>query len=74
VDHKKPRDWGGTSDRDNLWAICEDCNAGRKAYFSSLHVEVELMKRVTAHKSVHVRIGELLKAVGLAREHPHNSF
>ena len=32
------------------------------------------MKRVTAHKSVHVRIGELLKAVGLAREHPHNSF
>lgn len=22
VDHKKPRDWGGTNDRDNLWPIC----------------------------------------------------
>jgi hypothetical protein len=30
VDHKKLRDWGGTNDRDNLWAICEECNAGRK--------------------------------------------
>jgi 5-methylcytosine-specific restriction endonuclease McrA len=67
VDHKKPRDWGGTNDRRNLWAICEDCNAGKKAYFSSLHVEAELMKRVTTHKSVHVRIGELLKAVGVGK-------
>ena len=65
VDHKKPRDWGGTNDRDNLWAICEDCNAGKKAYFSSLHVGAGLMKRVMAHNSVHVRIGELLKAVGV---------
>ena len=24
VDHKKPRDWSGTNDRDNLWAICEE--------------------------------------------------
>jgi len=62
VDHKKPRDWGGTNGRDNLWAICEACNAGKKAYFSPLHVEAELMKAVTAHKSVHVRIGELLKS------------
>ena len=23
VDHKIPRDWGGTTDDDNLWAICE---------------------------------------------------
>jgi hypothetical protein len=23
VDHKKPRDWGGSNDRENLWAICE---------------------------------------------------
>lgn len=65
VDHKKPRDWGGTNDRDNLWAICEECNAGKKAYFSSLHADAELMKGVMAHKSVHVRIGELLKTVGV---------
>jgi 5-methylcytosine-specific restriction endonuclease McrA len=67
VDHKKPRDWDGTNDRDNLWAICEECNAGKKAYFSSLHVDAELMKRVIAHESVHVRIGELLKAVGIGK-------
>jgi HNH endonuclease len=67
VDHKKPRDWAGTNDRDNLWAICEECNAGKKAYFSSLRVDAELMKRVTTHKSVHMRIGELLKAVGVGK-------
>ncbi len=68
VDHKKPRDWGGTNDRENLWAICEECNAGKKAYFSSL--DLDLMKTVTAHRSVHVRIGELLKAVGAGKGTP----
>ena len=67
VDHKKPRDWGGTNDRENLWAICEECNAGKKAYFSSLNADPEMMKKVTSHASVHVRIGELLKAVGIGK-------
>jgi hypothetical protein len=65
VDHKKPREWGGTNEINNLWAICEDCNSGKKAYFSSLNVDSELMKSVMGHASVHVRIGELLKAVGV---------
>jgi HNH endonuclease len=65
VDHQKPREWGGTNDRENLWAICEECNAGKKAYFSSLHADAEVMKNTMAHDSVHVRIGELLKAVGV---------
>jgi 5-methylcytosine-specific restriction endonuclease McrA len=63
VDHKKPRDWGGTNDRANLWALCEECNSGKKAFFSSLPPEI--MEKVMIHKSVHVRIGELLKAVGI---------
>lgn len=67
VDHKKPRDWGGTNERENLWAICETCNAGKKSYFTSVKAEPTMMKRVMAHKSVHVRIGELLKAVGVGR-------
>jgi len=58
VDHKKPRAWGGTNDRENLWAICEGCNAGKKAYFNSLDVDSEFMKKVTADESVHVRIGQ----------------
>ena len=65
VDHKKPREWGGSNELDNLWAVCEDCNSGKKAYFSSLKADSELMKSVMAHPSVHMRIGELLKAVGV---------
>jgi 5-methylcytosine-specific restriction endonuclease McrA len=70
VDHKKPRAWGGTNDRTNLWAICEECNAGKKAYFSSLNVDPEMMKKVIAHQSVHIRIGELLKAIGIGNRTP----
>ena len=70
VDHKKPRDWGGSNDRENLWAICEECNAGKKAFFSSLHVSPEIMKKAMGHQSVHVRIGELLKAVGIGKRTP----
>jgi 5-methylcytosine-specific restriction endonuclease McrA len=70
VDHKKPRDWGGSNKRENLWAICEECNAGKKAFFSSLHVSPATMKKAMAHKSVHVRIGELLKAVGVGNRTP----
>jgi len=70
VDHKKPRDWGGTNDRENLWAICEDCNAGKKAFFSSLNASPSMMKDVIGHESVHVRIGELLKAVGIGKRTP----
>lgn len=70
VDHKKPRAWGGTNDRGNLWAICIPCNSGKKAYFTSLNVGDEFMKKVTAHESVHVRIGETLKAVGIGKRTP----
>jgi hypothetical protein len=70
VDHKKPRDWGGSNDRDNLWAICEECNAGKKHFFSSLNVDKDTMKQVTAPQSVHVRIGELLKRVGIGNRTP----
>jgi 5-methylcytosine-specific restriction endonuclease McrA len=68
VDHRTPRDWGGTNDLENLWAVCEDCNAGKKAFFSSLDPAV--MRKATAHDSVHVRIGELLKAVGVGHRTP----
>lgn len=70
VDHKLPRDWGGTNDRENLWAICEECNAGKKAYFSSFNADPEMMKKVTSYDSVHVRIGELLKTVGIGNRVP----
>jgi 5-methylcytosine-specific restriction endonuclease McrA len=70
VDHKKPREWGGTNDIENLWAICEECNSGKKAYFSSLGADPQVMKRVMSNASVHVRIGELLKAAGVGKRTP----
>lgn len=60
VDHKIPREWGGRTEADNLWALCEECNAGKKDYFQS--VDAEWMRKVMVHDSVHVRLGETLKA------------
>jgi hypothetical protein len=70
VDHRKPREWGGSNDKENLWAICEECNAGKKAFFSSLRADPEMMKKVISHESIHVRIGELLKASGVGNRTP----
>jgi hypothetical protein len=65
VDHRRPRDWGGSNERDNLWAICEPCNGGKKAHFSSLNLDAAMMTKVMESPSVHVRIGEALKAAGV---------
>lgn len=60
ADHKVPREWGGETAAENLWAICEECNSGKKNYFKS--VDADWMRKVMVHKSVHVRLGETLKA------------
>ena len=60
IDHKIPREWGGSTTDDNLWALCEQCNAGKKNHFAE-H-DANLMRQVMNYKSVHMRIGELLKA------------
>lgn len=59
VDHKIPRNWDGTDEIENLWAICEECNAGKKDYFSSF--DSSAMQQVMRYQSPHMRIGELLK-------------
>lgn len=60
VDHKIPREWGGLTEPDNLWAICEECNAGKKNFFKS--VDADWMRKVMGLGSVHMRLGETLKA------------
>lgn len=62
VDHKIPKDWGGLDKPENLWAICEECNGGKKNLFASQ--DQTLMKKTMHLTSVHVRIGETLKAFG----------
>jgi hypothetical protein len=60
VDHRVPRDWGGATEADNLWAICEPCNIAKQAFFSTLPKSV--MEKCMTPKDPTVRIGELLKA------------
>ena len=59
VDLKIPREQGGMAEPDNLWAICEECNAGTKSCFKS--VDAVWMRDVMALNSVHMRLGETLK-------------
>lgn len=68
VDHKIPREWGGKTEPDNLWAICEDDNQGKKNLFAS--VDSDAMRSAIKHDSVHVRIGELLKGAGVGEPVP----
>lgn len=60
VDHKVPRDWGGSNEESNLWAICEDCNGGKKSFFASLPQDI--MAKCMAYADATQRLGELLKA------------
>jgi 5-methylcytosine-specific restriction endonuclease McrA len=61
IDHRIPKDpaWGGKTEEDNLWALCSECNEGKKHFFAS--ITDQRIREAMAHKSVHVRIGELLR-------------
>ncbi|MEM6484187.1 MAG: HNH endonuclease signature motif containing protein [Pseudomonadota bacterium] len=60
VDHRIPREWGGTTDEENLWAISETCNIQKKDYFATLPSNI--MARCMGFDEPVQRIGELLKA------------
>jgi hypothetical protein len=59
ADHKIPQSWGGPTNPDNLWAICESCNRGKRNFFATF--DAEEMKRVINIESVHERIAEFLR-------------
>lgn len=60
VDHRIPRDWGGTNEDENLWAVCSECNEGKKNFFAS--ITDSRVQKAMAHADIYIRIGELLKA------------
>jgi 5-methylcytosine-specific restriction endonuclease McrA len=66
VDHKIPKAWGGTDELENLQPLCEECNRGKKDLFRSFDEHSDAIRASMAHQSVHVRIGELLKATSPA--------
>jgi 5-methylcytosine-specific restriction endonuclease McrA len=58
-DHKVPQDWGGLTVLENLWAICEPCNNGKRNHFASYDADV--MVALLAIETVHERIAHLLR-------------
>ena len=71
VDHKKPRDWGGTNDRSDYGRYAKSATRERRLTSRPWqNVDADTMRKVTSHESVHVRIGELLKAVGVGKRTP----
>jgi 5-methylcytosine-specific restriction endonuclease McrA len=58
VDHKVPQAWGGTTALENLWALCQLCNGGKRDFFASL--DAGEMKRIVELESVHERLAEML--------------
>lgn len=58
IDHRIPVSWGGSTNQENLWAICEACNRGKRNFFASF--DKEEMKKILSFQSVHERIAQLL--------------
>ena len=59
IDHKIPRNWGGKSESDNLWAICQLCNGGKRDFFGTF--DDKIMKKILGYESVYERILETLR-------------
>jgi hypothetical protein len=59
IDHRVPREWGGKTEDDNLWALCTECNEGKKNFFQT--ITDRGVQQALLHGSIHKRIGELLK-------------
>jgi hypothetical protein len=52
--------WGGTTEESNLWAVCEQCNQGKRDFFSDQNAA--LMRKVMAESSAKGRILALFKS------------
>jgi 5-methylcytosine-specific restriction endonuclease McrA len=63
IDHIVPLDWGGTNKVENLQPLCEECNSGKKAHYSSFDSYGDAIRRAISLPDAHSRIGELLKAM-----------
>lgn len=63
IDHKIPKDWGGTDDLENLQPLCEEHNHGKQAHFASFDEHRDAIRKAVRYDEVHLRIGELLKAL-----------
>lgn len=63
IDHKVPLDLGGTNEADNLQPLCEEDNHAKQALFADHEENAEALRVSLSLPDVHLRIGELLKAM-----------
>ena len=63
IDHIIPRDWGGSTEPENLQPLCEEHNHGKQAWVSSLDPYAGAIRTAISLESPYERIGELLKAM-----------
>jgi hypothetical protein len=63
VDLKVPPEWGGTTDPENLWPLCEDCLEGKRQYLETYASYSEQIRHAASFDEPQRRIGELLLAL-----------
>jgi hypothetical protein len=62
-DLKVPPEWGGTTDPENLWPLCEECLEGRRQYLEAYASYSEQIRHAASFDEPQRRIGELLTAL-----------
>jgi hypothetical protein len=60
----------GADEHEVRWTTCSECRIGLRAYLGTLKVAPRTLRRISRYASVHVRIGELLKAFGVGNRTP----
>jgi hypothetical protein len=62
-DMRVPPEWGGTTDPENLWPLCEECLEGRRQYLETYASYTEQIRHAASFDEPQRRIGELLMAL-----------
>ncbi|MFF1375853.1 HNH endonuclease [Streptomyces sp. NPDC058308] len=63
IDHMVPLDLGGTNEQENLQLLCEEDNHDKQSLFADHQENAAALRKSLALPEVHLRIGELLKAM-----------
>ena len=63
ADLRIPPEWGGTTDPENLWPLCEECLKGRRQYLETYASYSEQIRHAASFDEPQRRIGELLLAL-----------
>jgi len=62
-DLRVPPEWGGTTEPENLWPLCEECLEGRRQYLETYASYSEQIRHAAGFDEPQRRIGELLLAL-----------